>query len=358
MTRGPPRRIAGRQAIAIGVVALVVVSGIAIQTPSFPSSDPDTEDGPGSADETATATAAPIAEPPTETSARSPEPSWEEYRAIVVFRNDDVQPGWREDELRYVHGVFAEAGVPITDGVIPVVGNTSVTAAPSFCRYLTSLRERHPGQFEFAIHGDAHTRRTDFHGGSEFGGAPYETQLERLRRGKRIVTDCVGETPVTFIPPFDTYDENTTRALSAVNVTAVSGRSSFTESYFGASGVFTTGGVWHVPSERSFVENYTTNAFYDPTELESGFDAAYRNRSVFVQTLHYPYFRSSERLDVLRRFIAYVKSKEGVKFTTVGRLREGLESGTIERTDDGWKVLEPASARTGTTNATGETSDS
>lgn len=51
------------------------------------------------------------------------------YQAIVIFRNDDVQPYYRTEALEEVSTVFLEEDVPLTHGVIPYTGSTPITEA-------------------------------------------------------------------------------------------------------------------------------------------------------------------------------------------------------------------------------------
>ncbi|MFB6078332.1 MAG: DUF2334 domain-containing protein [Halarchaeum sp.] len=278
-------------------------------------------------------------------------PAWHRYRTIVVFRDDDVQRGWRPDTLRAVHDVFLRTDVPLTDAVIPHIGDGSITESRSLCAYLTGLRRDHPGQFEYALHGYTHDARTGFHGGSEFGDVPYDTQRALIRNGTRELTACTGERPRTFVPPMNTYDDATVRALRASNYTTVSSADWFERSYRGRTGVFTTGGVTHIPERGAFVKNWTSGAFYTDRELEARFDAAYRNRSLYVQMLHYWSFTTDSHRAALRGLIAHMQSKPGVRFMTLGELHRGLANGTIERTEDGWRVRETAARA----NATGST---
>lgn len=61
------------------------------------------------------------------------------------------------------YNVVAE-GVPVTDGVIPYIGNRSITKSGSVCEALRERKARHPDLFEYALHGYTHTQLTEFHG--------------------------------------------------------------------------------------------------------------------------------------------------------------------------------------------------
>ncbi|WP_135830198.1 DUF2334 domain-containing protein [Halorussus halobius] len=274
-----------------------------------------------------------------------------DYRTIVVFRNDDVQPNYRSDQMRAVDRVFVEEGVPVTQGVVPAIGDERLDPEGEFCRYLRTQMRQHPNTFEYALHGYTHERRSEFHGGSEFGGVAPDRQRELLAEGTRALESCVDRTPATFVPPFDTYDDETASALAARNYTVVSGGGWFAAEYYDETGPFEDGGVVHLPNAQSFVKNWTTNEFHDQRHLERQFDEAYRNGEVYVQMLHYPTFTDEAKRDRLRGLIHHMQSKEDVAFMTVGEFARKYRDGRLTRTAEGWRVeatgddSEPASQR-------------
>jgi peptidoglycan/xylan/chitin deacetylase (PgdA/CDA1 family) len=264
--------------------------------------------------------------------------TWTDYRSIVIFRNDDVQPNYRPETRRAVDRVFIEENVPVTQGVVPAIGDEGLP--DGFCRSLREQARAHPDTFEYALHGYSHEERTDFHGGSEFGGLPAERQATLLREGTVALRTCLQRTPTTFIPPFDSYDDATATALADEGYAVVSGGTWFTEAYYDESGPFERNGIHHLPASRSFVRNWTTNEFYAQSRLEAAFDDAYRDGAVYVQTLHYPTFTTESSRDRLRGLIDHMQSRDGVAFMTIGEFAHKSEHGEIERTDDGWRVLE------------------
>jgi peptidoglycan/xylan/chitin deacetylase (PgdA/CDA1 family) len=280
------------------------------------------------------------------------DPDWEEYDSIVIFRNDDIQPWYNTEEMRAVDAVFIEEEVPVTLGIIPNPGGElPITDDEATCEYLGSLETDYPKQFEMALHGYTHEEKTDFYNGSEFGGVPYETQAEWLADGERLLGECVDSPSKTFIPPMNTYDDNTTRLLAEENYTVVSGGDWFTDGYYERDSdtdaeYFEAGGMLHVPENQAF-ENWgehdgTSEVPFEDTEtLTNSFDETHEENGVHVQMLHYQYFTTDERLEQLQELIQHMKSTDGVGFMTVEQFANGLENGTVERTDDGWRVLEP-----------------
>lgn len=270
---------------------------------------------------------------------------WEEYQTIVMFRNDDVQPYYRTEEMRAVDRVFIEENASVTGGVIPAPGNMTLSSDMEICQYWRQMRSEHPETFEYALHGYHHEASTQFYEGSEFGNVPIERQRALIRNGSRIMEDCLETAPDTFVPPRETYDNTTAEVLSEENFTAVSGGDWFTRAYYNRTNLFRAHGVLHVPSDGGFIKNWSADEFYSERTLEKRFDREYRNGSLYVQMLHYQYFTSQARLDTLRGLIEHMKSKGDVSFMTVGTFAEKYAAGEIERTENGWRVWEPERTR-------------
>lgn len=313
------------------------------------------------------------------------ETSWEEYDSIVVFRNDDIQPWYNPEAMRAVDQVFIDEEVPVTLAIIPQTGGEApLTDDPDLCTYLRSLETDHPDQFEMALHGYTHESETDFYGGSEFGGLSESEQRERLGEGAAILDECVESPSSTFVPPMNTYDETTVEVSAAANYTTVSGGQWFTDQYYDEPNgtVFEDSGVIHVPETQS-MEDWSAYAadeyaedgdtddsdngsdsndndsdsgdedeaetedahedvpFHDLETLTDSFDDSHADGDVHVVMLHYQYFTTEERLELLESLIQHMKGEDDVAFMTVEQLSAGLETGAIEQTDDGWRVHEP-----------------
>lgn len=229
--------------------------------------------------------------------------------------------------MRAVNQVFIEEDVPVTLGIIPNAGgDLPVTDDEVTCEHLRTLQSEHPGQFEMALHGYTHARETGFHGGSEFGNLSYDSQSERIAEGKRLLGQCVRSSSKTFIPPMNTYDDTTVRALSEQGYTVVSGGTWFTREYYDRNNgmsYFEAGGLTHVPETESFEDWGAYNGsgtvpLRDAEALTDAFDETHENNGVYVQMFHYQYFTTEERLDQLRSLIQHMKSTDDVGFMTVG----------------------------------------
>lgn len=286
---------------------------------------------------------------------QSADGEWTHYESVVIFRNDDIQPYYRQPEMRAVDKVFVEEDVPVTQGVIPMVRDRPINPNGELCQYIRTQSSTHPDTFEYTLHGYTHNATTTFYGGSEFGEVAYETQYRRISEGTDALESCTGERPTTFIPPFDTYDNNTVRALTEQQYTAISGGGWFTIQHYNTSKPFQTGDVLHVPNSKSFVSDWSNDEIYTERELEQSFDAAYENNDLYMQMLHYPTFTDEKRLQTLRGLIQHMKSKDGVYFTTVGEFAAQSRNGELKRVDDGWLVRESTGPETSTPTETGRT---
>lgn len=269
--------------------------------------------------------------------ARSTEPPEERrYQSVVIFRNDDIQPHYRTETMKAVDRIFVEEDVPVTQAVIPMRGDESIAEAESLCRYLREQRRHHPDVFEFALHGYRHENGTETDGKSEFAGLAPATQREYVEEGTRVVSECTGERPRTFVPPFNTYDDATADALVAADYAAISSADWFERQRTGRRGAFAEDGLRHLSATQGFV-NWSTGGLRDPADMRAEFDRAHRNGAAYVQMLHYTTFDTERERDRLRSFVRYVKSKDGVAFMTLGEFAEAADEGRLERADGGWR---------------------
>ena len=337
-------RVAG---IAVAICALVLVASVAAELSvvgpqaaeqSNSGLSIDDIDGLAGADTPGNATPVPGEQRLDRASLPERTPDNKTYQSIVIFRDDDIQAGYRPDTMRAVDDVFVNESVPVTNAVIPRMAGENISETET-CSYLIEQKRAHPKLFEYSLHGYTHESVTEFHGGSEFGNVPVDEQATRIARGKAVLEACTGLTPRSFVPPFNTYDANTTAALRANNITTISDGGWFSKEYYNRSDAapFTARGVVHLPSSQSFIRNWSTDEFYSQRYLRAQFDSAYRNQSVYVQMLHYPSFDSPEKRQKLRSLIRYMKDKPGVKFMTVDEFARGIRKGTITRTEDGWR---------------------
>lgn len=76
------------------------------------------------------------------------------------------------------------------------------------------------GQLEVALHGRSHRPGLAPH--TEFAGLPAPEQALRIAEGQRFLERELGAPIRVFVPPWNSYDENTLRALTELGFSAVS----------------------------------------------------------------------------------------------------------------------------------------
>jgi peptidoglycan/xylan/chitin deacetylase (PgdA/CDA1 family) len=138
-------------------------------------------------------------------------------KVIVVFRNDDIQEfSGSATERRFLQ-LFVENGIPQTYALVPFKKNLEKE------NDLVSLlrNQQTKGLAEIALHGYAHENLAGKRR-SEFAGKPLEEQLEKIRSGKAYLERIFLREIVTFIPPFNSYDQNTLRAIAKSGIKVLS----------------------------------------------------------------------------------------------------------------------------------------
>ena len=140
----------------------------------------------------------------------------------VIFRYDDYSTRSNTEAEQAVIGIFRKHGLPITFGVIPFPSaGRFVDPNPQQLLTLTEEKTRllveamQAGIVEVALHGYSHQSVSGKYdeGLSEFAGADFDTQLSKLKEGKSFLEGIIGRDVDIFIPPYETYDANTLRAL-------------------------------------------------------------------------------------------------------------------------------------------------
>jgi peptidoglycan/xylan/chitin deacetylase (PgdA/CDA1 family) len=151
-------------------------------------------------------------------------------RITVIFRFDDYARSCSSIETELLK-VFQEHKIPCTYGVIPYVSDT-FTDDPANC--LAIDRETaggltgavRSGLVEIALHGFAHRDNAiapkNPGSESEFRGLSYSSQHRMLSVGKATLESLYRVRVTTFIPPWNSYDQNTLRALEDLGFEVVS----------------------------------------------------------------------------------------------------------------------------------------
>lgn len=148
----------------------------------------------------------------------------------VVFRYDDFSNKTDTALERSIFELFERHGLSLTVGVIPAVVEGAFED-PSPQRLLPLSSEKvevlrassSRGTLDPALHGLSHQTHRQANGSlTEFGGLDYATQIEKLRRAKRLLEAAIGSSVRIFVPPWETYDPDTLDALEAVGMDTIS----------------------------------------------------------------------------------------------------------------------------------------
>jgi len=146
----------------------------------------------------------------------------------VVFRYDDFSAkSPTQTELKIIQA-FQKHKARLTFGVIPFVcAGDQHNPSPQDTLALTPEKTRilkktvQQGIVDVALHGFSHqTHQAGFL--SEFAGADYSSQLNKLKQAKTYLEQITRNPINTFVPPWNRYDRNTLQALEKLNFKTLS----------------------------------------------------------------------------------------------------------------------------------------
>lgn len=150
----------------------------------------------------------------------------------IFFRYDDYSSLSHPDADRGVIEVFRKHGLSCTFAVVPAITSlypwvegADQHEIPLNAEKMNDLRAAvASGTVDLALHGWRHlanefTRHPD---PSEFRGLSLDEQVEILKRGRDFLADGVGMAPTLFVPPWNSYDTNTVKALELCGFRGIS----------------------------------------------------------------------------------------------------------------------------------------
>lgn len=131
---------------------------------------------------------------------------------VIILRMDDVQGyAWNKIVINLTDTIIGK-NMSVTLGVIP---DRNVDKDATIKKYLLEkIKDR---RIEIAQHGTNHTE-------NEFLNLSELDTYSLAKLGLENMTRMFGVYPVTFIPPYNEYNRNTTRALSKLGFKIISGR--------------------------------------------------------------------------------------------------------------------------------------
>lgn len=137
----------------------------------------------------------------------------------VSFRFDDPSPDSDHTLEAEILDRFQRYDMPVTVAVVPFTKSNPVRAleredVPHLVQACAS------GRIEIALHGHRHLRtHKNLHGSpSEFSGLSLEEQIDLLHAGRGVLQQVFGESVAGFVPPWNTFDDNTLKAAAAAGM--------------------------------------------------------------------------------------------------------------------------------------------
>lgn len=130
---------------------------------------------------------------------------------VIILRMDDVQGySWRDLSINLTDTVLAN-NMSVTLGIIP---DRAFDSDSTLRHYL--IEKSIDNRIEIAQHGFKHNI-------NEFLSLNESEAHDSILSGMDTIINLLKVKPVTFIPPYNTYNNNTTIALSKMNFSIISG---------------------------------------------------------------------------------------------------------------------------------------
>jgi peptidoglycan/xylan/chitin deacetylase (PgdA/CDA1 family) len=149
----------------------------------------------------------------------------------IVFRYDDYSSRSATDLERHLIATFQKHGVCCTFGIIPFVKAVNyLDVQPQAGIPLTTAKAEmarnaiKAGAMDAAQHGYSHQTLQSQPGGwhTSYAGLDYDSQLYKIKTGKVFLDEMLHTKIITFIPPFNSYDPNTLKALENLDFQCLS----------------------------------------------------------------------------------------------------------------------------------------
>lgn len=144
----------------------------------------------------------------------------------ILFRFDDFllkETEYQNDLLT----LFENENIPLLLGVIPF----SLENAENDIETERIKKLIGAGKICIALHGYKHVNNSKTPNKSEFSGLVFDKQIAMIKEGELKIKQILGIKPVVFIPPFNTADINTFKALKKCNFRTVSSSGVYNNPY-------------------------------------------------------------------------------------------------------------------------------
>jgi peptidoglycan/xylan/chitin deacetylase (PgdA/CDA1 family) len=133
--------------------------------------------------------------------------------SCLAFRLDDAQDWFVRLAQMAVIGEFLNKGVPLSIGIISNKFDTGVTADPELVSFVFDAVNNGTSGMEIVSHGYNH---------EVFSTFTLEEQTALLIASADQIQSNMGVRPVVFVPPFNAFNQNTTKAAVTAGFTHLS----------------------------------------------------------------------------------------------------------------------------------------
>jgi peptidoglycan/xylan/chitin deacetylase (PgdA/CDA1 family) len=130
-----------------------------------------------------------------------------DHQKIIIIRADDID--LINPAIIWLSDVIIKKNITATYAVIPEHLTHDGPETSRSIQYLSSLSRDH---FELSVHGFTH---------ENFSGLPYQDQYDLIKKATDIMTSYFYR-PLTFVAPYNSADENTVKALTALGYHTIS----------------------------------------------------------------------------------------------------------------------------------------
>ncbi len=226
-------------------------------------------------------------------------------KKYIVFRSDDLGPFWSDRSAINITETLRARNVPQVLSVVPANEyNDKLYDDQVISDYLKSIRN--DKSIEFALHGYDHSMH-------EFRDISYAIAMTKVFGGRNILESVVGARPVTFVPPFHEYNDNTLMALRMQKINIIS--SGYDDFLNERAFKKDRHGILHLPAAAEFY-NWAENRANTAEDIENSCEYALDNYNVCIIMLHHHMFRDDSgnmdpaKVKVLTDVADWAKDKE------------------------------------------------
>ena len=132
----------------------------------------------------------------------------------LIFRYDDFY--LKKDPINeQLVNLFIKNRIPIVLGVIPFDKEEKLMLDADYAFLPVLKKGVEQNLIEIAIHGFNHEKISTF---GEFSATPYEEQFRRLNKSKNALDSIFSVNTVTFIPPWNAYDESALKVMEKLSL--------------------------------------------------------------------------------------------------------------------------------------------